>query len=293
METNKFTVTDIIIQIISDNQLPLEDEIKIKEIIERKHKKEDGRKDRCLADVIKSEIIGKMSAKDSKIKNISKAVYKKCFMKSGIGNTDSSELTEKKIKEFEKTFRSSSVLNKDERICFMALLQTGLNILSNSGMLGFVPDKKMFDKFLNSEHIINYIENPYSEEETEKIMKWAEEHPTDVRGIAVSLWFTKGISLTEIVNLTKKDCWNGVREKDSIMMFDKNLFNSSIRSEIVWKSLNLHPKEEEDVFVIPKKDGRGWEKFTEGGLQKKLWYICKEIGITYKRIYPNEAIFNR
>lgn len=287
MDEDRITICDMIIQMISKNQLSLEDEARIRKMLEEKQRKQEYR---CIADVIESEVMRKIESKDITIKKACQSVYRKCFMETQIGNMELAELTEKNISEFGRKVRNSFGLDKNEKIFFMAMLQTGLNKLSEDGHLNFIPDKDMYKRFIESGCSICYIDNPYSNEETESIMTWAEKHPADVRGIALSLWFAKGISLTEIVGLTKQDCWGGKRTEDSTMKFRENLFKSSIRSKIVWRSLNLHPKDVKEVFVIPNEDGSGWKKLTEWGLQRKLWYICKDLEISYKRIYKDEAI---
>ena len=90
------------------------------------------------------------------------------------------------------------------------------------------------------------------------------------------MWLFSGdISIKQIVNLKKKNCNEDVLKK----------WNSK---KIIEKALQLHPEEEEYIFMV-KKEGR-WTKLTVRGVQIKLYYICEEIGIEYKKIHRDDAI---
>lgn len=290
MQENKITVADLITQAIDCGQLSDEEEAAIKRMIEEKQKRKEDKKYRCLAGEVESEMIKKLDPEDRKMMDIYQSVLKKCYKETCVGNMDALKLSEEIVDMFEREIRKTCGLSKREEIFFMGMLQVGLNKLSGEGALNFTPDRDMFKNFMNLRQEISYIENPYSESETEKIVKWVEAHPADIRGLAINLWFSGGISLTEIVNLTKKDCWNGAKKGDSIMKFDRNLFKVSSRSQIVWNSLRQHPKSVECVFAIPNSDKSGWKKLTELGLQRKLCCICQDIGINYKSIRKNEVI---
>lgn len=289
MEEDKITMAGMVTKMLNDGQFSTEEEAEIKEMIEERQKKrKDSHKSRCLAEAVEAEMTVKMEQGIKDIKRTYKSVFTKCFKETSAGNMDSRKLTEKTIRELDKEVMESFGLNETEMTFFRGMLKTGLNKMADEGMLGFVPNNSLFENLADSEYRVSYIENPYTQEETEKIMKWTGEHPADMRGLALNLWFLKGISLTEIVNLTKDDCWKGT--KNNIMKFDRDLFKVSTRSQIVWKALWLHSKEVQQVFVIPKEDNSGWKKLTELGLQRKLCYICQDIGIVYKSIHKNEAI---
>ncbi|MDE6052482.1 MAG: DUF787 family protein [Lachnospiraceae bacterium] len=291
MRKNEVTVAGMIMQMINSNQLSDEEEILIRRTLDEKQgRRECHYGNRCLAEAVETEMTEKMEQGIIKIEKMYNSVFGRCFKETSVGTMDSHKLTEKTIRKFEKEVEESFRLNKNEMIIFKSMLKSGLNKMASDGMLDFAPYNSLSGNPTDSGYRVFYIENPYTQEETEKIMKWSQNHPADVRGMAVSLWFAKGITLTEIVNLTKKDCWEGVRTKDSIMQFEKDLLKSRVRAEIVWKSVKLHPKEVKEVFVIPKQDGSGWKKLTEWGLQRKLWFICQDIGIVHKRINKNEAI---
>lgn len=289
MEENKITIGDMVVQMISNGQLSDEEETRILDMIVDKQARNCS-KSICLAEAVESGMVKKIENGIAAIKEMHDFVLVKCFKETAVGNMDSLELSEEIIRKFDEDVRKSFGLSRSETAFFVGMLRAGLNKMAADGALNFDPNVCFSSNTINSRQEILYIDNPYTEEETQKIMQWVQGHPADVRGIAVSLWFMKGISLTEIVNLTKKDCWGGVRTEQSSMKFKETLFKSSARSQIVWKSLYLHPRTVKEVFVIPKKDGSGWKKLTEWGLQKKLRHICKDIGIEYKGIRENEAI---
>ncbi len=194
-----------------------------------------------MAEVIDVEMSKKLTTENIKMKNMYQSVFQKCFKNSKIGNTNSFKLSEKEISKFKKDVRELYGLNEYEMVFFMGMLQVGLDKMAEEGSLNFTPDKEMFRNFLQLKHRVSYFDNPYSNEETEKIMEWVEMHLTDVKGLAVSLWFTGGISFVEIVNLAKTDCWGNKRSADSIMQFRENLFEVSTRAKTVRNALNMHP----------------------------------------------------
>lgn len=291
MDGSNITIADMVTRIIASGQLSPLEEVRIKKMIEEKQKKTGSQKGRCLTDAVKEEMVRRMGAEDVGIKDIYYSVFKKCFEENRIGRMDAFKLSDAIVKKYKKDVTELYGLSENELIIFMEMFQMGLEKMEIEGMLDFVPAPDIFQKIHVSGQRVSYIGNPYSNGETEKIMRWAECHPTDARGLAVSLWFTGGISLMEIVNLTKKDCWgNNKRALDSLMEFNEGLFNVSIRSVIVRKALDLHPRDVRYVFVVPRQDSSGWKKLTEKGLQRKLAYICQDIGIPYKKIDRNEAI---
>lgn len=281
----KRAIGQLICCLINENVLSKEEEHQIKDCLEEKERK----RRRCLAGIIESKIAQEVAdgCMDETLKERLSPIVKKCFSNTKVGNMDASELSEIIVKEFIEGF---SYLSRAEMTYFLGLLQVGLSSLADRKILNFIPDSNLLSKFVGSKGKINYIDNPYTLEETEKIISWANEHPVDVMGIALELFFRKGISLTEIVNLKKKDCWGDKRTEDSIMEFDDNLFKGSTRAKIIRKSLNMHPKEVDMVFDVPTSDGRGWKKLTEKGLQLKLYHICHELGIEHRKIGMKEAI---
>lgn len=109
-----------------------------------------------------------------------------------------------------------------------------------------------------------------------------------MRAQAVSLWFTKGLTLIDIVTLTKKGCWGKCEER--VKREESDLFRATFRTEIVRRALNTHPQNVKYVFSVLNSDYAGWEGLTERGLLIKLKAICKKTGIVYKQILINEAI---
>lgn len=215
-------------------------------------------------------------------------ISKKCFWETETGSMEAAVLSSKIIGKFIIEIEEQYGLSEIEKYAFMQLLQIGLNKLEDDGILKFSPDRLMFRKFAASKSAVSFIRNPYSEAETEKIMEWARSHLADVRAQAVSLWFTKGLTLIDIVTLTKKGCWGKCEER--VEREGSELFRASFRTEIVRRALDTHPKDVKYVFSIPSADYSGWERLTEKGLLIKLKAICKKTGIVYKQILINEAI---
>lgn len=292
MKEDKASVVDRVTQIITDNQLSPDEAIRIKEVIEKKQRKiNDSYSEKCLAEVIDLEMARVLAPEDIGINNVCYSVYKKCFKDTRVGKANCSALSEGVIKKFEKNIRELYGLNEKETAVFEKLLYLGLSKLKNEGLLDFVPDKEMFGDAVDLKYKSSYIKNPYSPEETDKIMQWSKRHSADVRGLAISLWFTGGISLTQIVNLTKKDCWGSVRKsRNSIMEFEDRMFYTDQKMQILRNALDQRLRDVKYVFVVPRKDGSGWKKLTELGLMRKLYYICIDLGIAYKSIHKNEAI---
>ena len=175
------------------------------------------------------------------------------------------------IVQAEETYR----MNRRNMICFMGLLQVGLDRIAKDGMADLVYDRYMFMNYIGLEKGIRYIDNPYTEEEISKIREWIGLHPYDIRGMALGLWFLGNISLVQIANLKRKD-------------YHEDLLKKSEKDRLVAKALELQPKDGEYVFMV-EKNGI-WKKLTAKGLQTKLYYVCEDLGIHYKKIHRNEAV---
>jgi len=277
---NKVTLYQMIKEIINNNQLTAMEEAEIRKMLEEKGKKEEDVSKSCLAAIIEKEIeeglkIGKYN---EFFKNRNQPIIEKYFKKSKIGNMSVADLSETDIQKFILQAKEVYQLNKDNMICFMGLLQIGLNVLAERNMLKFVPDKHLFRNYLGKVRGINYIDNPFSSNETALVREWINRHPKDIRGLAVGLWLLSGdISIKQIVNLKKKKC-NG------------DVLNKWSSKKIIEKALQLNPEDEEYVFMV-KKEGR-WTKLTVQGVQMKLYYICEEIGIEHKRIHRDDAVLH-
>lgn len=269
---------------IAKKNLSVYEEYKLKKLLDRVLK--DDRK--CLASAIVKKVEENVGVPPQYTKCWDSYLFilEKCFWETETGTMDSEKLTPKIISGFIGEVMAEFGLKDYEEILFMLMLQMGLNKMDDDKILKFSPDRMLYRKYASSKADISYIPNPYSEEETEKIMNWAKTHPASVLTQATSLWFTKGLTLKDIVNLTKKDCWSeNCIERDGI-----ELFRTSIRSKIVRRALDTHPPKVEYVFSVPNSDGSGWKKVTEKGLLINLQHICKQIGIIYKPILVNEAI---
>ena len=272
-------------EVIMADELSVEEEYKLLDIL-------SGRingKSKCLASVIDHEMRvfenEKYAFDDHRDFYLN--VTQKYFWRAEKGIMPAAMLSAKTIKEYIIEVKEQLGPKWEEEYAFMQLLQIGLNKLEEDGALNFSPDKLLYRRFAASKSTMTFIKNPYSEAETQKIMQWADSHPADIRSLALSLWFTKGLTLHDIVSLTKKDCCS--KQGKNIEREGIQLFPSPIRSKIVKRALATHPSSE-DVFSVPNSDYTGWERLSEKGLLIKLGYICKETGIQYKPILTNEAI---
>lgn len=274
---DKITVLcQIVNQIIDDNQV--QDEDTIRKILEEKVKMKEEDRGACLASVIETEL--EKAIKSGQICESSVRMYQTVFNKSiknsEIGNMSATELSDILIRKFVLQAEKTYGMDRTRLKCFTGMVQTGLNKMSEEDMLDFVPDKHVYKDYLMcSGREIQYIDNPYTDAETEKIKEWIEMHLDDTRGLAIGLWFCGETSLEEIANLKKEDC-------------HISIFKKWERAQIISRALNLHPKNEKFVFMEIKE--KRLEKLTPQGFQLKLYHICNKLGIKYKRINRNEAM---
>lgn len=274
---DKITVLcQIVNQIIDDNQV--QDEDTIRKILEEKVKMKEEDRGACLVSVIETEL--EKAIKSGQICESSVRMYQTVFNKSiknsEIGNMSATELSDILIRKFVLQAEKTYGMDRTRLKCFTGMVQTGLNKMSEEDMLDFVPDKHVYKDYLMcSGREIQYIDNPYTDAETEKIKEWIEMHLDDTRGLAIGLWFCGETSLEEIANLKKEDC-------------HISIFKKWERAQIISRALNLHPKNEKFVFMEIKE--KRLEKLTPQGFQLKLYHICNKLGIKYKRINRNEAM---
>ncbi len=260
-------------QIIDEDKLA--DEAEIRRILEEKGKKEEER-GICLASVIEKEL--EKAIKSGQICESNVGLYQSVFSKSiknsEFGNIPASELSDMLIRKFVLQAEKTYEMNRIRLKCFTGMLQTGLNKMAEEDMLDFVPVKHA-KEYLGSKIVIQYINNPYTPEETERIKEWIELHPDDIRGMAIGLWFTGDVSLLEIANLKREEC-------------HKDIFKKWKRARFVAKALELHPQNKDYVFMAIN-DGK-LEKLTPQSFQMKLYHVCNRLGINYKKINRDEAM---
>ncbi len=276
MDENKIIMLcQIVSKIIDENQLP--DEDAVRKILEEKGKKEEDR-GICLASVIENELEKAIQSGQICEEHVGlyKSVFEKMIRESEIGNMPAKELSDILIKKFVLQAGKVYEVDRTRLKCFTGMLQTGLNKMAEEDMLGFAPEKHIYKNYLMcSDRGIQYIKNPYSAEETEKIKEWIELHPDDIRGMAIGLWFTGDVSLLEIANLKREEC-------------HKDIFKKWKRARFVAKALELHPKNKDYVFMAIN-DGK-LEKLTPQSFQMKLYHVCNRLGINYKKINRDEAM---
>lgn len=140
---------------------------------------------------------------------------------------------------------------------------------------------------------IRFIDNPYTTEETAIIREWAEDHPFDVRGLAVSLWLSGGFTPEAIINLKTSDCWSGGRDAHGLIHMgniavDRSIFQQWDRFRIVKRAMELHQEKQPYVFMVYERNQ--WSKLHGNAIQLKMFHICRNLGITYKKFSNNEII---
>ena len=195
------------------NEYKLLDEDEVRRILEEKGKKEEDR-GICLASVIENELEKAIQSGQICEEHVGlyKSVFEKMIRESEIGNMPAKELSDILIKKFVLQAGKVYEVDRTRLKCFTGMLQTGLNKMAEEDMLDFVPVKHA-KEYLGSKIVIQYINNPYTPEETERIKEWIELHPDDIRGMAIGLWFTGDVSLLEIANLKREECHKDIFKK--------------------------------------------------------------------------------
>lgn len=275
MDENKIIMLcQIVSKIIDENQLP--DEDAVRKILEEKGKKEEEDRGTCLASVIKIELEKAIQSGQICESNVGlyQSVFNKSIKNSEFGNIPASELSDMLIRKFVLQAEKTYEMNRARLKCFTGMLQTGLNKMAEEDMLDFVPVKHA-KEYLGSKIVIQYINNPYTPEETERIKEWIELHPSDIRGLALGLWFAGDVSMEEIANMKMEDG-------------HKDIFRKWKRARFIINALKLHPENKDYVFMAIN-DGR-LEKLTPQSFQMKLYHVCNRLGINYKKINRDEAM---
>jgi len=183
----------MIVQMIDDGQLTSDDESEIKQAIEESDRKsEEERRGRCLAGIIEKYLIDRAEALEitESTKRRYMTIVRRCFIDTAVGNLDGAEITEEIIMEFIIEAHESMGLDRNGMMFFMGMLQTGLNHMADNGVLNFIPDKKIFKNYIESEKGTHYIDNPYTDDEVKCIVDRNKKNPLDVRGLSVwlGLW---------------------------------------------------------------------------------------------------------
>lgn len=164
------TLCQMIKNLISNGQLGVVEQLEIKEVILEEEKKRGG-EEPCLAAVVEKEMAEKgMELGENELsKRLYQPIIDEYFWGTDIGNMPGSKLSESIIMRFISRMRDVYKLNKNQMICFMGLLQVGLNKMAQEGMLGFTPDKYIYRNYVALERKIQYIDNPFTTEQTEQI----------------------------------------------------------------------------------------------------------------------------
>ncbi len=287
----------MIVQMIIEGQFSIDDENAMKQAIEeRESKREEERRGRCLAGVVEEWLNSRAEALEitESTKKKYMTIVRRCFKDNVVGNLDGSELTEEIVMEYIIDAYESIGLDNNGKMCFMWMLQTGLNKLADNGVLNFVPDKRIFKNYTESEQGIRYIDNPYADE-GKIIIDWVKEHPKDIRGLAVWFWMEGSICPAEIVRLKLQDLRDqegNVTDKPTAIKktdADRYLPLTGERGKIISLVQEACADSDLEYVFVTKKENK-WKRLTDKSLQIKLYYICQEIGIKYKAFHYNDTI---
>ena len=133
----------VVSQIINENQLLEMDEAELGKILEDKEKpkkKEEDSKESCLAGIIEHEMNNKM--KDIQVEEASRKCYQSVlndyFWQNEIGRMPVSALSDTGIRKFIVQAEETYKMNRRNMICFMGLLQVGLDRIAKDGMADLV-----------------------------------------------------------------------------------------------------------------------------------------------------------
>lgn len=152
----------VVRQIVNENQLLEMDEAELRKILEEEKpkKKEENSRETCLAGIIEEEMNNKM--KDRQVEETSKKCYQSvlnnCFWKSEIGRMPVSALSGPVIRKFIVQAEETYKVNRRNMICFMGLLQVGLDRIAKDGMADLVYDRYMFLNYVGLEKGIRYVD---------------------------------------------------------------------------------------------------------------------------------------
>ena len=272
----KITNFNVVLQTVKSNQLSAEEETELMAILKTRDKNRKFQEmKRTLSGVIQTEMQRRADFGEIKRSTLKRyrPLIKRCFIETEFGNLDASEITsETEVDEFILSTYDTCTLTWSETMHFLSWLKMGLRKLSEEGILGFELEDRMFRYRIIKMQKIRSIRNPYSVQEMEAIMEWIDHNQGDVRALAVKLFFSDQITISQIINLRIDD----VRD------------NKNESEDIIKKAIALHPEGGEYVFMV-KKEGN-WGQLSNKSLQTKLYFICRAIGIKYKPIIRDSLI---
>lgn len=301
MEKEGITVYDMINQMIRDGQFSANQEDALGMMLaDRKEKREEERLSRCLYGIVMHEMDVRVSSGEVKQSTAKRyrPVIQRCF-NGKYGNMDAAEINEEIIQEFILEAIESYGLDRNEMSAYMRMLKQGLREMEKKEMLSFKPPKSLFTNHFEYISGTKLIDCPYAGKEQLDIGQWIASHPTDARGLACGLWLLggDGLSPDKIINIKGQDAWkycpDGLKAGDGILDFDPDERRAEARKSIIETAMKIHPEETSYVFMVPKKESKGWKKLSGPVLQTKMSWICSSLNIKYKAFHHNEAIISK
>lgn len=292
MEKNGVGMCGMIACIIQDGQLSVDEEDALRKLlVQRSHE----RRCRSLSEYIQRESRKYADIAGDEVREVQERLYRYCIIGRDVGGKPVSDLTEDDVRKFIILTVKSYEMDRKSWFVFLSMLQMALNAMANEGVLGFEPPRRMYEDFSKVVKRKRSVEKPYDGDDWERIKGWLEQHPKDVRGLALALWFEGGISPEEIAGLKKSDlldCSGGY--SDDPVVVKKNaaedyLLLSDQRKQVIRAALELYPGMDQE-YVFMDWCGGKLEKLAKTSLQPKMASICRQAGVQYKTFKCTDMI---
>lgn len=292
MEKSVVSMLDLVTGMIEGGQLTSEEEVSLRELlVERAHAREG----MSLVGYIKREADNVADIRADYIRELQTRLYMYCIRRDSIGDKSPAELTEDDIRKYIIRTAVSFEMDRNSWHVFLRMLQRALTAMSREGALSFSPPIALDGKFLDLSNRKHSVERPYAGVEWGKIKDWLEQHPRDVPGLALALWFEGEISLGEIIGLKKSHLmdYSGEYSVEPVVL-KKNesedyLRLTSKRRRVIRAALDMYPgADQKYIFMVEGK--KRLKKLPEMELQEKLKTICRETGVKYKPLKSSEMI---
>lgn len=292
MEKSVVTMLDLVLGMIDGGQFTPAEEASLGKLLVERFKTREGM---SLVGYIEREADRAIDIKADYLREIKTRVYKYCIRGSSIGDKRPADLTEDDIRKYIIQTAVSYEMDSNGWFLFLTMLQQALNKMSYEGVLSFSPPVAMGSKFWDLMKRKHCVERPYTGGEWKKVWEWLEQHPRDIIGLALALWFEGEISPGEIIGLKKSYLmdYDGKYSMEPIVLkrnvSEDYLRLTSKRKQIIRAALDVYPgAEQEYIFMVEGK--RKLKKFPRMCMQEKMEGICREIGIRYKPFRDSEMI---
>lgn len=280
---------------VKENQLNVEEEQEIKKLLMEK-KREENTKNESFASVVEMALEQEIELKNPNepVKNRFYDVIERCFKNHPIGKMNVSEIMESLVERLIIDAVNTCGKNRSDLEIFLGVLQAGLDEAARKGMLSFTHSEKIYKRYIVIAKSRNYIENIYTQEEIGRIKGWIVEHSGDIAYLALKFWFTTGVSPEEIVQMRisaiRREEENG--EMSAIQMPESGIYLilNEERKEIIKAAIALNSSYKRMEYLFSIDLGLKWKKLSVQGMAKKLYHICKELGIEYKGLHHNDVL---